>query len=92
MAAFVAITVVLGYVFAFIPNVELVTASIFLSGYLLGSKKGVLIGIVAEFLFSLLNPYGAANPPLLLAQLIAMAIVGYSGGLLAKTTLKTPLN
>lgn len=89
MATFVAVTVALGFLFIMIPNVEMVTASIFLAGYVLGSKKGVIIGIVAEFLYSMLNPYGVASPPLLLGQIISMAIVGYTGGILYPVISKT---
>ena len=89
MAIFVAITIVLGLIFLTIPNVEMVTASIFLAGYLLGSKKGAIVGVVAEFLYSVLNPYGIAAPPLLIAQIISMSIVGYFGGIAYILTSKT---
>ena len=82
MSAFISIIVTVGYIFIWIPNVELVTASIFVAGYLLGVKKGIVIGVFAEFLYSLLNPYGIAQPPLLLAQIISMGIVGCCGGLI----------
>ena len=86
MGLFVAVTIVVGLIFLLIPNIEMVTATIFLAGYFLGSKKGAIVGVVAEFLFSLLNPYGMAAPPLLIAQIISMSIVGYAGGLLYITT------
>lgn len=89
IAVFVVIAVVLGYTFITVPNVELITATIFLSGYLLGSRKGIIVGVVAEFIYSMFNPYGIALPPLLIAQIIAMGFVGYCGGLLYLTTSKS---
>ncbi len=59
--------------------------TIFLSGYLLGVKKGIIIGLIAEFLYSMINPYGMAAPPLLLAQIISMGISGAAGGLVYAT-------
>jgi uncharacterized membrane protein len=85
MACFIAIILAVGFLKHFliaIPNVELVTMTIFLAGYILGSLKGTIIGVVAEFLYSILSPYGIASLPLLLAQMLAMGIVGYWGGLL----------
>ncbi|MBD3288533.1 ECF transporter S component [candidate division KSB1 bacterium] len=79
-AFFIATIIVFGYLFLTIPNIELVTVTIFLAGYLLGMKKGIIVGVIAEFLFSLLNPMGMAAPPLLLAQVLSMGIVGAVGG------------
>lgn len=36
--------------------------------------------MIAEFLYSMINPYGMAAPPLLLAQVISMGITGAAGG------------
>lgn len=89
MAIFIAINVALGFLLISIPNVELVTASIFLAGYLMGSIKGMVIGMITEFLYSMLNPFGIASPPLLVAQVISMGVTGYSGGIIHKTISKT---
>ncbi len=80
LALWTAATVALGYALATVPNVELVTASIFLAGYLFGPAAGVLVGLSAEFLYSLTSPYGLAAPPLLVAQLLGMAFAGFVGG------------
>jgi hypothetical protein len=80
MAIFTALAVAGGLVLAQIPNVELVTAIIFLSGMMLGVGSGAVIGAVAEFLYSSFNPYGLAAPPLLIAQMISMMLVGAAGG------------
>ena len=75
-----------GYSLVYVPNVELVTLIIFLSGYLMGTKYGLIVGIIGEFLFSALNPFGSGLlfPPMLISQVIAMALVGFAGGMLKK--------
>lgn len=82
-AGFIALGVVLGYVFLPVPNVELVTATVFLCGYALGSKLGFLGGTLTEFLYGILNPQGMATPFLLASMMIAMGITGYAGGLIS---------
>lgn len=79
---FIALILAVGYSLVYVPNVELVTMIIFLSGYFMGIKNGLIVGIVGEFLFSALNPFGSGLmfPPMLVAQLFAMAIVSLAGG------------
>jgi hypothetical protein len=79
----VALTVALGYAFAAVPNVELMTISVFLSGYLLGARLGMVVGGVSMALYSLFNPLGAALPPLMAAQVIAFVIIGLAGAWIA---------
>ncbi|NIR48068.1 ECF transporter S component [candidate division KSB1 bacterium] len=69
-----------GYLFIAVPNVEIFTAIVFLSGILLGSRKGMLVGLIAQTLYSILNPYGVAPLPLLVAQVTHRILVGYVGG------------
>jgi len=90
MAIFIAVIIAVGLLFIQIPNVEMVTATIFIAGYVLGTKKGVLVALSGELIFSLLNPYGAPNPVLLAAQLISMGIVAYSGSLLYRMNTQVP--
>jgi uncharacterized membrane protein len=81
-ALLIALCVVLGYLFLPIPNLEMITAGIFVSGIWMGIRSGLLIGFVAEAIFSTTNPMGFPPPPLLIAQVAAMSLVGLSGGLL----------
>ena len=80
---FAAVSAALGFALIAIPNVEMITASIFLSGMLLGRMRGAIVGVTAEFIYSALNPMGTAFPPLMAAQIITMGIVGFAGGLTA---------
>lgn len=81
---FIALGVVLGFSLAHIPNIELVTATIFISGYLLGWRSGMLIGLLTEAIYSILSPYGLASIPIFLGQTLAMTMTGGCGGWAAK--------
>lgn len=81
---FTALGATLGYALTSIPNVELVTATIFVAGYLMGIRAGLLVGLLTESIYSLLNPYGVAAPPLFIAQVVAMGLAGCVGGWLGK--------
>lgn len=77
----IAVTVSLGYALAAVPNIELMTLSVFLAGYLLGVRLGALVGGAAAVLHSVFNPLGAALPPLVLAQGAGFALIGIAGGI-----------
>jgi uncharacterized membrane protein len=77
----VALIVAAGYSLAGVPNVELVTLLVFLSGFLLGPRLGPLVGAASWGLYSALNPMGAAVPPVLAAQMTAGALIGLTGSL-----------
>lgn len=77
---FSALALAGGYFFIAVPNVEIFTAIIFLSGLILGPQKGMLVGLIAQSLFSTLNPYGVSPPPLFVAQVLNRVLVGYVGG------------
>lgn len=77
----VALIVAAGYSLAGVPNVELVTLLVFVSGFLLGPRLGLAVGATSWGLYSLLNPMGAAVPPVLAAQVASGALVGLAGAL-----------
>lgn len=76
----VALIVAAGYALAGVPNVELVSFLVFVSGFLLGVRLGALVGGVAMGVHSLFNVMGAAVPPVLAAQVAAYAAIGSAGG------------
>ncbi|MDZ7373277.1 MAG: ECF transporter S component [candidate division KSB1 bacterium] len=90
VALWIAGTVALGHLLATLPNVELVTASVFLGGVVFGPAFGALIGLTGEFLYSLTSPFGLATPPLLAAQLLGMALAGLAGGLVGPRFFSRP--
>ena len=56
---FTALAIGLGFSLLMVPNVELITVIVFLSGLTLGVRWGILVGGTAEFIFSVLNPFGS---------------------------------
>lgn len=80
-ACFVGLAVA-GSLMEQIPNFEILTMTVFLSGIMLGPTTGATTGILSAFLFSTFSPYGQAPPPLLAAQMLAIGFSGLSGGLL----------
>ncbi|MBN2412014.1 ECF transporter S component [candidate division KSB1 bacterium] len=76
-----ALSVSIGYIFLFIPNVELITATVFISGFILGPLYGAITGIIAEFLFSMFNPWGVPMLPLLMVQIVSFGLIGAAGGI-----------
>lgn len=76
-----AIVFVAGQALAGIPNVELVTFLVFVSGFLLGPARGALVGAAGMGAHSLFNVMGAAPPPVWVAQWVCYAGVGVAGAL-----------
>ena len=91
---FTALAIGLGFSLLMVPNVELISVVVFLSGLTLGVKWGILVGGTAELIFSVLNPFGSGLvfPPLLLSQIISMIIIGAVGGLLRPLFFKKALS
>ena len=89
---FAALAAALGFALVEIPNVELVTFTVFMAGVLLGVRSGMLVGLIGEGLFSGLNPLGSglAIPPLFLAQILSFALIGFVGGLVGRWVPKLP--
>ena len=84
----IALTIAAGYALAGVPNVELVTLLVFVSGYLLGALRGAVVGAVAMGGHSLFNVMGAAIPPILVAQVACYAFIGLSGALAGPAILR----
>ena len=84
-AIFCAVAVVMGFSLMFIPNIELITVMVFLSGIYLGIGWGALVGFTAMAIYSGLNPMGSglSFPPLFLMQITGMAFAGIIGGLVS---------
>ncbi|MHA2269246.1 MAG: hypothetical protein ACXAB8_15720 [Promethearchaeota archaeon] len=81
ISTFSALSIVLGYTLAYIPNIELLTCMIFLSGFILGKRDGLIVGLLSSAIFVFFNPVGASPPPLLAYQLIHYSLLGLTGGL-----------
>ncbi len=91
---FCALAVGLGYSLMLVPNIELITVIVFLSGLTLGWRWGMVVGSTAIFIYSGLNPLGSglSFPPLFLAQITAMLFIGAIGGMLRPLFFKPSFN
>ena len=81
IGTFTALSIVLGYALAYIPNIEVFTLMIFLSGFIMGKKEGTIIGLLSASIFTFFNPLGPSPPPLFIYQLVHYSLTGISGGL-----------
>ena len=81
-AMFAGVAAAAGYMLMFIPNIEAVTLILFIAGYKLGIKRGILASIIAALLYFGLNPQGGLFPPLLAAQIIGVSAAPILGVLL----------
>jgi hypothetical protein len=80
-ALFTALSVALGFLLAEIPNVELMTLTVFMAGLFCGARLGSVVGALSILFYSLLNPLGPAPAPLLAAQVAGFVVIGAAGGL-----------
>ncbi|MDP6340278.1 MAG: hypothetical protein QF842_08175 [Candidatus Marinimicrobia bacterium] len=91
---FCALAVGMGFSLMLVPNVELITVIVFLSGLTLSTGWGALVGITAIFIYSGLNPMGSglSFPPLFIMQILGMAITGAVGGFVRPVLFKKEFN
>ncbi len=84
IAVLAALAAALGYALAAVPNIELITLTVFISGAVLGRLRGALVGFIAMGIYSGFGPFGSglAIPTLFVGQVCAMALVGLAGGVL----------
>jgi hypothetical protein len=84
-AIFVALAAALGFLLLAVPNVELVTFTVFAAGVAMGRWRGALVGALAMSIYSGANPYGSGLgvPTMFAGQLLAAAFAGFAGGLAA---------
>jgi len=76
-----ALSVDLGYMLVYLPNIELFTLMIFLSGFILGKRDGAIVGFFSSFIFVFFNPYGVSPLPLFAYQIGHYCLVGILGGI-----------
>lgn len=86
VALFASLAAALGFLLAPLPNIELLTFTLFLGGFLLGVRSGVAAALLATLLYFGLNPYGSSLifPPLFAMQILAGILVALLGALFAR--------
>ena len=82
-AIFCSIAIGMGFSLMLIPNIELITVVVFISGLYLGIRWGGLVGLVSMAIYSGMNPMGSglSFPPLFAMQILGMSLTGIIGGL-----------
>ena len=82
-ATFCAVAIGMGFSLILIPNIELITVVVFLSGLYLGIRWGGVVGMTSMAIYSGMNPMGSglSFPPLFAMQIIGMSLTGIIGGL-----------
>ena len=81
ISTFIGLAVVAGYMLVILPNIEVFTLMIFLSGFIMGRRDGALIGLMSSVVFCFFNPLGASDLFLFSVQVTYYTLVGLNGGL-----------
>ena len=82
IGTFTALSIVLGYLLAPIPNLEVFTMMIFLSGFIMKKYyEGAIIGLLSALIFTFFNPFGPSPLLLFIYQLFHYSTTGVLGGL-----------
>jgi hypothetical protein len=68
-----------GEALAGVPNVEVITLLVFVSGFLLGPWWGAVVGGAGMGAHSLFNALGTAAPPVWVTQVLCYAFTGFCG-------------
>lgn len=76
-----ALAVVLGQVLVVVPNIELISLTIFMSGALGGVGGGIVTALTTTLCFNYLNPLGPTILPVLLVQCFAWSLVAIGGAI-----------
>ncbi len=83
-AVFAAVAVGGNYALAGVPNVEISSVMVFLSGFLFGSIIGALTGLISMTIFEVWNPWGPFIPSIGVAVIGCTILIGIIGGITGK--------
>ncbi|MFX1492360.1 MAG: ECF transporter S component [Promethearchaeota archaeon] len=84
IAVLAALAIGGNYALSAVPNIELSSVMVFLSGFLFGPIIGALVAFIAMLIYQLWNPWGAFIPPIGLAVIGCTIVIGIVGGILGK--------
>ncbi|MEW6411509.1 MAG: hypothetical protein AB1483_03445 [Candidatus Zixiibacteriota bacterium] len=79
IALFSALIYVLSWGLSYLPNVNLIFFIVFLAGVMWGVGPGLLVGAMGMALWTILNPFGPAAPPIMVAQVAGTSLSGLVG-------------
>ena len=86
IAVFTALSLGTNYVMIDIPNVKLMDALIFIAAFLFGLEVGLGSAISAWLVYGFINPYGQADPILLLFLMTGECFYAIAGALLSRAS------
>ncbi|MHA1312770.1 MAG: hypothetical protein ACTSRB_02560 [Candidatus Helarchaeota archaeon] len=78
------------YALVFLPNVEILTLTIFITSFLFGMSVGCPMAAISSLIFHSFNPWGVAPLPTLVILLTLYVFVAVVGGLLGRIRKKNP--
>jgi hypothetical protein len=79
--AFIALILLSNYALSGLPNVKLFDLLVFVAGYTLGLRRGILVAAGAWFVYGQLNPWGATHAALLLTLIAGESLFAVVGAL-----------
>lgn len=85
IALFAGLIYVCSWATSYFPNINLIFFIVFAAGFLWGAPAGSIVGLIGMGLWTLLNPYGPAALPVMLAQVFGAACSGPIGAALSKS-------
>jgi uncharacterized membrane protein len=74
-----ALTVVSGYAVVMVPNVELLSSILFITGYLFGPLMSIWSSLILAAVFGTLNPWGGFFPQIWVSQLLGWLFISLAG-------------
>ncbi len=79
--AFIALILLSNYALSGLPNVKLFDLLVFVAGYTLGLRRGILVAMGAWLVYGQLNPWGATHAALLLTLIAGESLFAVAGAL-----------
>lgn len=79
VAMFAALVFVFSYFSVSLANFNPAFFIVFTAGFVWGIKPGLGVGLIGFFLYSIFNPYGMPQLPILIAQLIGISFTPFIG-------------
>jgi hypothetical protein len=70
------------YIFVGIPNVELGSAILFITGYVFGFRISASCSLLTAIIFGSINPWGGLIPQIWITQLIGWMYIAFAGSLI----------
>lgn len=70
------------YIFVGIPNVELGSAILFITGYVFGFRISASSALLTAIIFGSINPWGGLIPQIWITQLIGWIYIAFAGSLI----------